>query len=294
MTLVELLQDRGVKLFHHGESSKVTERYVGVECPFCGQGTGIPGLGISLVSGYASCWKCGSRPQAEILAALTRIPLGEAIQLTKGLKRPVGIPGRVKGTLKLPNHRIPLQESPAHEKYLRRRGFDPDEVAKLWGVEALCVHSQYPWRLFIPARLDGEIVSWTTRRIGKVEYSRYVNAPPPEEAYPLRHLLYGEEYARNATVVVEGPLDVWAIGPGAVATLGTGFTRSQLLKISRYPIRAVLFDSEPEAQKRAGDLCRFLEAFPGRTTRVQLETGKDPAESRIKEVRKVRRFFLDG
>ena len=93
-------------------------------------------------------------------------------------------------------------------------------------------------------------------------------------------------------VVVEGPFDAMRIGPGAVAVMGTGWSRAQLLAISKFPVRAVVFDSEPEAQERARRLCHDLSVFEGKTSRIQLDAA-DPGSASKAEITRLRKYFLE-
>jgi DNA primase len=193
----------------------------------------------------------------------------------------------LKRQLVLPIGIVDMQT--AHIKYLRSRGFNPQKIKKLWGVQGFCVHKDLSWRLFIPIEYKGEVVSWTTRSLG--ENRRYISASEYQERIPHKELLYGEHYVRNSVVVLEGITDVWKVGPGAVALFGTGFKRSQVLKISKYPKRVICFDSEKKAQEKAEELACMLQSFPGETIVVQLQTGKDPCSASDKEVKQLRSFL---
>jgi hypothetical protein len=109
-----------------------------------------------------------------------------------------------------------------------------------------------------------------------------------------KDLLYGSDYATDVAIVVEGPSDVWAIGPGAVGTFGTQVTPAQLYKISLYPVRALCFDNEPLAQQRARKLGQALSLLPGETHIIRLETGKDPSCANKQEIAELRERFLVG
>jgi DNA primase len=123
---------------------------------------------------------------------------------------------------------------------------------------------------------------------------RYVSAKPAEEAMPIKSTLYGWDYVRHAAIVVEGPTDAWRIGPGAVATLGTSYSKAQVLLLTNLPVRVVCFDRDNEAQRRAKRLCCELAVFPGRTVNVCLEShlaASDPGGLR-EEVNELRQRFL--
>ena len=109
---------------------------------------------------------------------------------------------------------------------------------------------------------------------------------------PAKSLLYGEDHVRGAIIVCEGPTDVWRLGPGAVAVMGLIVTQEQIERLSRYPVRVVCFDREPEAKRRMNRLVDTLRQFSGETYAVELETGNDIASADQGEVDAVREMFL--
>jgi hypothetical protein len=178
----------------------------------------------------------------------------------------------------------------AHQLYLVKRSFDPNEIARLWGVQGIGIASRLQWRLFIPIMVDGETVSWTTRALTDEVSKRYIAAKPEEEKIPAPTLLYGMDYVRHVVAVHEGPTDVWRMGPGTVCTMGVKFSKAQIAALAKIPKRIVCFDSEPSAQRRAKDLCSRLEVFDGETLRVELDA-PDPGSAKPKEVRAFRRLL---
>jgi DNA primase len=121
---------------------------------------------------------------------------------------------------------------------------------------------------------------------------KYVSAKPDQEIVPHKEVLYGAELARHAIVICEGPIDAWAIGPGAVCSFGLTYTEHQLKVMGSFPIRAVCFDNEPMAYRQAKKLQHQLSVFPGETSVIRLESGKDPAECDPIEIEAIRRRFL--
>lgn len=294
-TFIDLLEQHGVRFKRHGESSKVTEGWVGMPCPFCHHTSqnGDPNLlGINLRTGRISCWYCGSHPPGMTLARLTGMPLKDAIELTSGMTAEVVLPEAPVGKYDPPAH-DPLVRGIQHRDYLRRRGFNPKTLDRLWHVGSIGWHGTYSWRLFIPILVNGHPVSWTTRSISPEARVRYMGAPAAREAVPAKQLLYGEDYARSSIVVVEGPFDAWAIGPGAVAVMGTGVSMAQVRRIAAYPVRAICFDNEPIAQQRARKLAEMLAGLPGDTRIIRLQTGADPASATAEEIQHVRKTFLE-
>ncbi len=290
MTLLEVLDHYGVSYRRAGENRHVTDGWIGIDCPLCSPDSGKFKLGIHLTSYACSCWTCGGQWFLYTLAQATResvehlesilSPSISSIEPRAARRHSVAIPGSLGPLLAI------------HRRYLQSRGFDPDELIRLWGLRGIGLSSNLAWRLWIPVHYQDQIVSWTTRAISDEVETRYVNARKEEEVIPIKECLYGEDHTRHACVVVEGPADAWRIGAGAVATLGIVVTRSQVAKLSRFAVRVVCFDSEPQAQHRAKSLCAQLEAFPGETYRICLDAA-DPGSASQKEINSIRKEFLD-
>lgn len=284
MTLADLLQEQGVPT--------KTERqgWLQFNCPGCRRPWY---LGYNISSGYFNCWKCGSLKYRETVAALLHTTPAEAARLTAGLARGRATPvvvGQKRNPLVLPAGRAIMMA--AHRRYLTGRGFEPDAMVRLWGVEGIGPGYPLAWRVFIPIQFRGKVVSWTTRAIGDNAKLRYISAGLEQECVPHKTLLYGEDYCRHGIVICEGPLDAWAIGPGAVATCGVSYTRAQLARMARYPVRAVCFDNEAGAQQRARRLLADLTVFPGTTANIVLDS-HDAATAAKRDIETIRKEFLE-
>ena len=291
MTLVEFLQTRNIPFRQTGEHHHVSSAgFVGVDCPFCSPNSGRFRLGVRENLRSANCWTCGYHSARECLAELTGLTWQEIKAELGELGSEPDYEPIKRGRLKLPDGVGPLL--PPHRLYLKQRGFDADELVRVWGIEGIGIAAKLSWRLFIPVHdRDGATVSWTTRTIWAGGEPRYKGAAANEEEVDRKSLLYGMGYVRHACVCCEGPSDVWRIGPGAVATMGVVVTRSQIALLAKVPVRAVCFDREPEAQRRATELCRQLEPFPGLTLNLKLERAKDPGEAAEDEVKEIRRVL---
>ena len=287
-TIKDLLETHQV--VHVGEDHRHGRAgWVQVDCPWCGKDSGKFHLGISLSNGAAACWRCGRKNTASVIALLTGMDSKLARKQVDSVAL-AAAPVRHTGKLVVPYGCEPMGQ--AHKAYLAARGLNAATVARVWGVRGIGLSTRLKWRLWIPIHHYGGIVSWTTRSIGPGG-QRYLSAGVAEEALPHKHILYGGDYARNAITIHEGPLDVWAVGPGAVAVCGTAYTEAQLLAMTKFPVRAVCFDGERDAQLRARTLARLLSAYPGETHNVVLDSGKDPVEADRGEILELRRTFLD-
>jgi hypothetical protein len=264
-----------------GEHHHVTRDFLGVDCPQCSPNSMHFRLGIHK-KGYATCWRCGYASLYKVLVALG-VPEHAAYKLVDNrLDGDSGQSTHPQGTLKAPSHG-PLQA--CHEAYLRRRGFDPVEITKVWGIGGIGLHATHSWRIYIPIHLDGREVSWTTRATGDQAKKKYLMAKPSEEIVAGRDLLYGIDHVQHTVVICEGPLDVWKIGPGAVATFGIAYSVAQWTQLTRYARRIICFDAD--AQKKADVLGEQLCLFPGDTHNIELDHG-DPGEADPDTVGRIR------
>ena len=135
------------------------------------------------------------------------------------------------------------------------------------------------------------MVSWTTRTIVPNKKPKYLSSPPRRESLPHKEMLFGVDKAFHTIIITEGPFNVFRIGPGAVATFGTDYTKAQFLKMLDFPTRVICFDkgAEYEAQRLYND----LSVMPGETVLLTLETGDDPAEADEDEIQQIRGHFLE-
>lgn len=265
--------------------------WIQIDCPFCTPDSNHFRCGYNINGKYLNCWSCGRLNLVETLALILRKTNREVWVLLKDIEGGVRVqPKERGGNLILPNGLVALQD--CHKTYLRRRGFKWRELVKLWEIKGIGLSDAgLSWRLFLPIHRHGQIVSWTTRSTSDSHPNRYISAGAKQEVIDHKELLYGEDYVRHSVVVVEGPLDVWAIGPGAVGTFGTSFSRGQVEKISRYPKRAICFDAD--AQHRAKELSDLLAPFPGDTYIITLDA-KDPGEAKQSEINQIRKHFLEA
>ena len=289
MSVLTDLLDRSRVPYQLPPHRHVRSGWVGVDCPRCSGGGGKYKLGFELATGRAICWSCGRFDSIAVLAELCGISTRDAAGVWSRIPRYQPTIQHT-GRLVIPPGVGPL--GAAHIQYLRRRGFeDPEGLARLWELKGIGIASKLRWRIFIPIfTVDGRQVSWTTRAIGNVP-DRYVSASSEEEAVPHKSILYGAHLAQHVAVVVEGPVDAWAIGPGAVATCGTSYSTEQVAAAAQYPVRVLCYDDEPAAQRRAQQFARQLAAFPGTTHCVTLETGSDAAAARPEERAELRAAF---
>ena len=298
MKLTDLLNELSIHYCLPGQHHHVREGWVGVDCPWCPTPRGDKGkyrLGIEVSSGRTNCWTCGKHSLVSALHEISKVHFNQIKKLLEGVElrklRPDDkFRNQAAGKLLLPKGVGPLGNP--HMDYLRSRGFDPTTVEKLWDIGGIGLASKLQWRIFIPITLNDETISWTTRSISDQHRRRYVSASPAEELVHFKDSCYGIDLVRTTAIIVEGPTDVWRIGPGAVALYGLNFTPAQVDLLRRFPHKVVCFDNEYEAQKRARELCETLSLFPGKVTNVCLDA-EDPGSADVTEIKRLRKLVLE-
>lgn len=231
----------------------------------------------------------------DVLMAITRVrDVAQLRAMMAPYQRAATIAGRVVRTRKK-NLTPPMGTAallPAHRKYLHERRYDPDALAKTWGVAGTGPVSDpgWAWRIIIPIH-DGagsRVVAYQGRAIGDAK-PKYKMTPDADCLEDPDGLVYGLHMVPgNTVIIVEGVPSVWRLGPGTVATFGIDWKRPQINRLRRFRRRFVLFDPEPYAQRRAATLARALALFPGET---ELVTGftRDPGDFSNARARRVRR-----
>ncbi len=195
MTIQEILEDLKVEHLdsghHHCRPGWVQLK----DCPFCGSDKYH--LGINLSLRYSSCYKCGWHHLRQVLekCGATRKQSQEFFKDAEAV--PEG-PQKKRTGLVEPKHRGPLLD--AHKQYLDERGFDPEEIARIWKVEGIGLAARLAWRLYIPITLDTKRVSWTTRAISSKISQRYISASAEEEAINHKHIVYGLDYCQHSAI----------------------------------------------------------------------------------------------
>ncbi len=256
-------------------------------CPYCGSDNYH--LGYNVAGRFFTCWRCRWHSVKDTLRRLN-VPataIATFLRTSSPLNARQADVQTAPRQLQVPKHVGPLL--PAHRNYCLDRGFNPDELVERWQIGGIGVAARLAWRLYIPIILNGEQVSWTTRSVRAGAAQRYLSAKSSEEVVPHKQTLYGVDYCLHTVVVVEGPTDVWAVGPGAVALYGLAFTEEQVARLAAFPYRYICLDRGREAQSVARKLAKRLSVFQGVTVNIEL-TAKDPGEASRSELNQLRRF----
>lgn len=267
MDIIQLYQDYSVE-FVTEDHKHGREGWVNTVCPFC---TGNPGyhLGYNINSDYYHCWRCGGKSLTYTLSQLLNLPSYKVEDLIKQYgsittTKPVKVEIRLKA-FKYPSGTEALKNN--HVRYLQERNFDPDKLIDLWQLKATGPISKldkidYKHRIIIPYLWKGQIVSFDSRSISihESDKTRYKACPKEKELIPHKEILYGNQsFWKDTGICVEGPTDVWRLGPFSFAVSGIEYTPKQVRIISKYFKRvAVIFDPDPQGILQANKLIADL------------------------------------
>lgn len=269
-------------------------------CPFCGDAPGDFHLGFNLEGGAFHCWRCGSHSVWDTVAKYLKTENKSVLYKTikeqyetgrrSTIKRKTWKPSRVQSTER--NHDLPPppgtgELSPIHRRYLKKRGFQPALIKRLWGVRGTTyLGGIWAWRIIIPLHVKGQVVAYQGRTV-KDAQPKYRMTEDNKCLVNPKSILYGlDKVEGDGVVVVEGATGVWRLGPGAVGTLGIDWSLARANILRRFKRRYILFDPEPLAQKRATQLANWLSAYNG-TTEVLSGFRTDPGDFSDVQARRV-------
>jgi len=275
-------------------------------CPFCPARHGSPdkkfSLGLTPSENVYGCFRCGAGGQITELfrdaSALTEQKVAAPARSSLGVPE-ARLPGRI----------LPLQDlSDTHiaTMYLRKRGFTPAALGRYFGMGYCERGKEFSVfdtsnTLFMPVWMGGSVVGWQCRLLYNPEsvpddmkeaYRFPYDSEAGEFITPPKYFTNGEKdrmlmnydiAARSKYVVVtEGPLDMAAVGPCAVATMGKGVTDVQRRIIqSTWRVAILLLDPDADAENHqlSASLRTVMPAIP-----VALKGYKDPGDAPTAEI----------
>lgn len=274
--------DYGVRYYTDGYK-QCGDGWLQIMCPFC-SGSGGPHLGYNKGGDYFNCWRCGGHNHAHVIHGLLSIPYGEAKDIFNKYKSRPGARTQVdkKARVRARDCLLPKGTGPMqgmHNDYLASRGYDAAAVTKQWWLQGTGHLGEYKFRIIIPVYYNGALVTYQGRDITDKSMAKYLGCHKEAEVLNQKEVLYGlDDALDDSVVIVEGPMDVWRLGPGAVATFGIDFKPAQVALLQQYTNKYICFDTtEPQALKQAEKLAAALSVHPGNTEVITIDAD-DPAE----------------
>ena len=276
LDVVGLLKSMGIEMDFSGKN--VTRGWVNTRCPFCGDFSNH--MGINLSSKNVSCWICREHGTFwKYIKAKTKKENKEIYRLLK----PFLVGGPVYQDYEQTNHSkneeviLPshLYDKPLkiHKEYLLSRDFKPSYLQRIYGIKYSGQVSKYVsqdrvidfrFRIIIPIYINGKLVNFTARDVTDTAEEKYKNCPTDDVLLTTKDCIYGyDTLVGDTAVIVEGPTDVWNMGPGSCGIFGLKYTDNQIkLLYNRKLKKVVLFmDNEKTAQKTAKTLAFELGSF---------------------------------
>lgn len=178
----------------------------------------------------------------------------------------------------------------ALKDHLREKGFSPDEMLAAGllarSERSSSTYDKFRNRVMFPVfDLRGNVVAFSGRILGDGQ-PKYLNSPETD-IYTKGNCVFGLHLAKNepegTLILCEGNLDVVSLSQagftGAVAPLGTAFTKEQARILAKYAKTVVVaFDNDSAGLKATDKAIRFLEeqGIPVRV--LQMNGAKDPDE----------------
>lgn len=254
MDTARLLQELGIPFVTEGKNA--TRNGLSVRCPFCDDPSNHGSF--HKYSLHYRCWRCKGGKGIDALKALSGANNAVIAQAMRNCGGPVA--GRPSETQYASHLILPGRDLlPYHRNYLLKRGLDPDYLIKMYGIRGTSPFDKfegmnYANRIIIPIYdLHGNLVSFQGRDVTGAEgIERYKVCPVKKALMHYKDTVYAGHLATGRrVVVVEGVVDAWKLGPGAVATFGTGCKAAQILALTNWPEVIFFFDPEPEAQAKA-------------------------------------------
>jgi len=275
----------GIEFLSSGDKH-CTQGWIQFSCPYC---KGEWYLGWNIDGGYFHCWSCGGVPVWKTLNLLSKFPLEHIQEICN--RYTIGpnfthkpAQNALQREISLPTYTNYISDY--HRAYLLSRGFDPKEIEERYQIRGSEHLGEIRWSIFIPIYWEGIMVSWIARSIKKKSEFSYMFCPPEPDALSVKNILYGWDflYTKKA-VLVEGVLDMWKLGPGAIASFGVTVTSEQIKWLSTLDSIYIMFDSDVPGIRRAKKLAKQLASIMDVEV-ITLDTG-DPGDLSRKEARKI-------
>jgi DNA primase len=285
--VIDFLESRD--LAYRTSGKNVTSGWVEIECPFCGEDPSQH-FGVNLDSGLGHCWICGEKCNSiKLVKEIDDCTWFEAKEIVEEFSQEIK-PKQEKviqhpDTLKYPAgilDGIPK----IHKRYLESRNFDAEMLAQKYDLKFIGAGGKWKFRMIIPVVVNGKVVTYTSRDVTGNAPMAYKHLTDSKSIIPIKHTLYNfDRISNNTAILVEGIMDCWRIGDGAVCSFGTQLTIQQKEILTTLDKLYILFDND--AINKANTLAlNLLETIPYIEV-VELPEG-DPADLTNQEAKNIK------
>lgn len=293
MDIIEFFDEHDIEYWKGGKN--VSQGWINIQCPFCGDDSNH--LGIRLKDLTCHCWKCGKKNLIKIISEVLNTSYKEARELSKEIEGskvvlnvdPIDLRrlGRTKHLVLMPDD-ASIHFPKLHREYLRGRGFPPFRIIRQYKLKAVYNSGKYCFRIIIPIFKNGELKSFTSRDVTGYGEPKYLHASPSESAVKAKDLIYNLDSVNEGgdAVLVEGVIDVWKLGDGAISTFGTNVSGKQYVELANKNIRTLflLFDADKPGKIAAIKTSKIVAPIVDSVEIVKLDSEKnDPGALSIEE-----------
>lgn len=301
-----LLNDylKSLTIAYKDSGKNIGEGWMGLQnCPLCGDKRFH--FGVYKKTGSFNCWVCGERGNLikliELLEEVSYVEATNRIKefslsdeqqntlldtITNIFKKQEDIKVSVKKNFELPKT-ISLQEAMNRYvyvfNYLKGRGFNKEDIAK-WDKDiGYCAAGEYAMRLVFPLKIDGKVVSFTSRAVLPTE-KKSKNCPKAKALISSKDCLFNyDKIKENQEIaIVEGVFDVLTVekhtGWNVIGLLGKQMSSGQKVLLMKKKPSGINLILDRDAWGDAISLKVELESLLLCGVKVTLIQAKDPAD----------------
>lgn len=233
-------------------SKNVSDGWVGLSCPFCGDKSDH--LGYNVGGSYFYCWKCGGHSVFNTIKRLLKVSDSDTFKVIRDFTKEYVLKQPKKEQVKGAKH-VEIPKTPLSERernYIEKRGFDSFALEKDYGIVGGGIAGRWKFRVVIPIRQNNICVSLQGRAISPKIEPRYLFLPEEESIIPAKHCIFNLDNCSDRIVLVEGVFSVFRFGKDFGSTFGAKLTNEQLAILSQFSSVTFFFDND-EAGKRGAD-----------------------------------------
>ena len=291
--IINYLEDNGID--YSTEGKNVSAGWINIKCPFCEDTSNH--CGVNLDSKLFSCWVCGEKGGPYKLIRAIDGSRYDTIQTTLKKYQDYTIPvededySERTDKIKMPKG-VMVSATQRHLKYLKKRNFDSEYIVRKYKLLFGGPYGDFRHRIIIPYFKDDRLVTMTGRTIINAD-PPYYNLPTRKSILDTKETLYNiDTVTKNYAIIVEGPLDVWRIGDGCIATSGTKYTSEQLTVLRKKHLKRLFILFDHTAYSEAQRLSKQVSLFIDHVEIIRLSHG-DPAELTNEEARHLKKSICD-
>ena len=291
MNLKDLLDEYSIEYWTDGKN--VSKGWTNVQCPYCDDESNHCGIRNSDLK--VNCWKCGRHNILNLVVTITGIPYSEAKNLKLYLSRAgdgINPPSHDDPKAVLANYVCLPPESTmhfpkSHRRYLKERGFSSTRIIRKYKLRAVHTIGEYKFRIIIPIYMDNKLVSFTSRDITDQQEPKYLHSRIKQSIIDPKNAIYNYDSVTPGTdaFLMEGPIDTWKMGDGALGSFGVQLTDRQLIYLKRKKIRKMFLflDGDKEGRKAAKRLSFVLAPLVQVLEILTIDKDQDPGNLSIAE-----------